>query len=465
VNRAIRRPFLALILAAFVIAGWLGLPPAAAPDATGIVKGPPPPVAAAASPVAVAVGADVSGRPTPVPSRTPSPRLTPSPAPGASQGAAGPTITQTPGHGGTASAAAMLGASLDVRLEALRAKSGIPGVSASIVFADGSVWRGTAGFADVAAARRVTTDTAFPVASVSKTFTSALILGLVEDGKLGLDSRVKSYLPRLAIDPATTVRQLLDHTSGLRDFYFHAGIDHALLSAPARVWNAARSLSYVGKPFAKPGVSWHYSNTNYLILGLLAEAVGGGSVADQLRDRFFRPLGLYHTYYQYAEAPQGPVVHSYRFTGTSLKLPAIDLSDGSKVAPFTSVVTAAGAAGSIATTSADLARWAQALYGGTVLDPVSRAALVGDVLRTARYKPTVAYGLGVQSVTIDGHPTLGHSGRFLGARAAVRWLLDEQVAIAVLTNQSRSDPNVIVADLLKVALPPQVVCIACPADP
>ena len=128
-------------------------------------------------------------------------------------------------------------------------------------------------------------------------------------------------------------------------------------------------------------------------------------------------------------------------------------------------MTAAGAAGSIATTSADLARWAQALYGGAVLDPVSRAALVGDVLRTARYKPTVAYGLGVQSVSIDGHPTLGHSGRFLGARAAVRWLLDERVAIAVLTNQSRTDPNVIVADLLKVALRPPAVCTACPADP
>jgi D-alanyl-D-alanine carboxypeptidase len=347
----------------------------------------------------------------------------------------------------------------------LRAKFGIPGMSASIIFADGTVWHGTAGLADVAAARPVTSDTAFPVASVSKTFTSALILGLAEDGRLSLDARVTSYLPKLAIDPATTVRQLLDHTSGLRDFYFHAGIDHALLSNPARVWNAARSLHYVGKPFAKPGTSWHYSNTNYLILGLLAEAVDGRSVADQLRDRFLDPLGLDRTYYQSAEAPKGPVVHDYRFLGTSPKLPAIDLSDGTRVVPFTSVVTAAGAAGSIATTSGDLANWARALYGGTALGPASRTAMVGDVLRTARYKPRVAYGLGVQAVQVDGHPTLGHSGRFLGARSVMRWLTDDQVAIAVLTNQSRSDPNVVLADLLRLALRAAPDCVFCPATP
>ena len=90
--------------------------------------------------------------------------------------------------------------------------------------------------------------------------------------------------------------------------------------------------------------------------------------------------------------------------------------------PFTSVVTAAGAAGSIATTSGDLVHWARALYGGTVLDPATRAEMVDDVVRTAAGKPAVAYGLGVQVVQVDGHLTLGHSGRFLGARAVVRWL-------------------------------------------
>ena len=197
---------------------------------------------------------------------------------------------------------------------------------------------------------------------------------LVEDGRLTLETRAKTILPTLRIDPAITVRQLLDHTSGLRDFYLNPRIDKALLAKRGQVWDAARSLGYVGKPFARPGTSWHYSNTNYLVLGMLAEAVGRAPLADQLRTRFFVPLGLDHTWFQSAEAPKGPVAHGYRFTGKGLKLPPIDLSDGSPVVPFTSVITASGGAGSIATSAGDLARWAAALYGGNVLSDGSRAA-------------------------------------------------------------------------------------------
>jgi D-alanyl-D-alanine carboxypeptidase len=359
----------------------------------------------------------------------------------------------------------MLRAALDARLEALRAKAGIPGISASILFPDGSIWEGTAGLADVAAKRPVTIQTAFPIASVSKTFTSALILALVEDGRLGLDVPVVTYLPTLRIDRAITVRELLDHRSGLRDFYFHPAIDKALLAHPEAVWDPARSLSYVGKPYARPGTSWHYSNTNYLILGMLAEAVGHASVAAQLHERFLGPLGLDHTFYQGVDTPLGPLAHSYRFTGASPKLPPIDLSAGMPVVPFTSVVTAAGAAGSIATTSGDLAHWARALYDGPALTRGSRADMVADALLTAPYKPSVAYGLGVQVASIDGHVTLGHSGRFLGARAAMRWVPDERIAIAVVTGQSRSDPSVIVANLLALALQPQPDCVVCPFIP
>ncbi len=335
-------------------------------------------------------------------------------------------------------------------------------MSAAILFADGSIWRGTVGEADVATGVPVTPDTSFSVASVSKTFTAALILALVEDGRLSLDGAARSYLPSLPIHPRITVRELLDHTSGLRDFYFGPGIDRALLKDRARAWDPERSLKYVGKPFAKPGKEWHYSNTNYLVLGMLAESVGGAPVADQLRDRFLEPLRLDDTFYQVPGQPwPGPVAHGYRFVGPSPKLPAIDLSDGSPIAPFTSVVTAAGGAGSMATSAGDLVRWAQALYGGDALDPETRDAMIADVARTVRYKPGIPYGLGVQSVTVAGRPTLGHSGRFLGARAVVRWLPRERIAIAVLTNQSRTDPNVILSSLLKLAFVPQSDCLSC----
>ena len=91
--------------------------------------------------------------------------------------------------------------------------------------------------------------------------------------------------------------------------------------------------------------------------------------------------------------------------------------------------------------------------------------MVEDIVRTATYKPTVPYGLGVQAVKIGGHRTLGHSGRFLGTRAVVRWLLDDRIAIAVLTNQSRRDVNIVLEELLKVVLRPQPDCGTCPPTP
>jgi CubicO group peptidase (beta-lactamase class C family) len=107
----------------------------------------------------------------------------------------------------------------------------------------------------------------------------------------------------------------------------------------------------------------------------------------------------------------------------------------------------------MAGTSADLARWARALYSGKVLGPQGTAMLLSGFSKTTNYLPGVAYGYGVQAVTIDGHPSLGHSGRLLGFRSAVRHFPIDGLTIAVLTNQSRADPGLIVRALVAVAVP------------
>ena len=140
------------------------------------------------------------------------------------------------------------------------------------------------GVADIADGTPVTPDTAFALASVTKTFTSALILQMVEDGDVELDASVLEYLPGLRVDPKVTIRMLLDHTSGLRDYFFHPAIDRILTDHPDRIWSEAESFKYVGKPYFKPGRGWHYSNTNYLVLGMVAERVGGKSQRPQPLD-------------------------------------------------------------------------------------------------------------------------------------------------------------------------------------
>jgi CubicO group peptidase (beta-lactamase class C family) len=118
----------------------------------------------------------------------------------------------------------------------------------------------------------------------------------------------------------------------------------------------------------------------------------------------------------------------------------------------------------MAGTSGDLARWARALYGGDVLGPQGTALLLSSFSKTSSYIPGVSYGYGVQALSVDGHPSLGHSGRFLGFRGVVRTFPIDGITIAVLTNQSRADPGVIVRELLAVTLPPPSVCPTCPID-
>ena len=352
-------------------------------------------------------------------------------------------------------------AELQLRLEGIRARAGIPGVSVTILWPDGRYWTGVSGLADVAKAREVAPDTAFSVASVSKTFTAALILQLVEEGKLKLDEPALPYLAGVKIDPKITVRQLLDHTSGLYDYFLNARIDRALRTDPDRAWTATDALRYVRKPYSKPGKAFAYSNTNYLLLGLLAERVTGRSMAVEIRRRFLRPLELDATWYQAAERPRTAVAHGYRFAGTSRTARPIDLSDGTDVLPFRSVITASGAAGSIAASSHDLARWAQALYGGEVLEPGSLDAMLAGAAANTPLRPRIPYGLGVQEIVVGRWPSYGHSGRFLGFRASMRYLPQMGVSIAVLTNQSRTDPSGMVAALLNIVFPPQEPCLAC----
>ena len=118
--------------------------------------------------------------------------------------------------------------------------------------------------------------------------------------------------------------------------------------------------------------------------------------------------------------------------------------------PFRSVVTAAGGAGSIAATAMDAALWMRAFAGGDVLSPDLQAAMIGDVAATKALGAKIAYGLGIQAVTLDGRRALGHSGRYLGFRNVVRYVPEAGVTIAVLTNQGAYDPAKIATYLLRI---------------
>ncbi len=347
-----------------------------------------------------------------------------------------------------------IAARLQQALDGMRAKLSIPGVSVAILWDDGRTWVGASGMRNVAAGDPMTPGTAFAFASISKTFTAAVVLQLVQEGRLALDNSVAPLLPQYKLDPRITLRMLLDHTSGLPDYFFGKGIDAALQADPNASWTALQSWRYVPSPHATPGRTWLYSNTNYLLLGELVTAVTGHPLAAEVRTRLLDPLGLTGTYYQAVEAPREAGTLGYLMLATSNgKWRVEPVAAASDVMPFRSVVTAAGGAGSMAGTALDAARWMRAWAGGQVLSATMQAQMLADIARTVMLHAAIPYGLGIQRVTLNGYTAYGHSGRYLGMRDVARYLPQAGMTIVVLTNESAFDPNRIASGLLNVVLP------------
>jgi len=376
------------------------------------------------------VAAGSSSAPTATPAPTPSAVPTPTPAP-----------TPIPAY------------ALQVRLNQIRVRYHVPGVSVTIIWPDGRSWTGVNGWANVKDHVPVRPTTAFSIGSVSKTFLSALILELADEGRLSLDDPVVHWLPTARVPSDVTIRELLDHTSGLYDFFSNPTIDTAILADKRRVWTPARALSYMRSPYCAAGTCWRYSNSNYVLLGQIAQRVTGEPVATELRRRFFGPFRLPWTFVQGVEPARGTVATSYQVLGWGTSIRTVSQSDGTAISPFTSVVTAAGSAGAIAATSRDLAVWARRLYGGAVLSPSALAMMLDDAASLS-VGSRLPYGLGVEEISIGGRQTVGHDGRLIGAGASMRYLAESGFSIAVVTNQDRVSPDVFAAALLAIAFPP-----------
>jgi len=385
--------------------------------------------------------------PTPSPTRTALPTISPTPT---------PTISivpvPTPHLAAQSAPAAHLDETkanaLQAALNGIRTSGKYPGVSAAILFPDGSLWAGVSGVAITSKGTPVTTDTLFSVGSITKTFVAALIGRLARIGTIGLDDPLARYVPDFPNAANIAIRQLLNHTSGIRDLF--EVLDTAILANPAATWTVDQVLAHIGKPYFEPGTDYHYSNTDYVLLGLVIEKATGRTVGDLVRAAFLTPLALNHTYLQTEEEVQGAKAHGYMPTGGVPR----DNSAGTML-PFTAEATAASFAGAYVSTASDLAVWADALYGGRVLDEATLAAMA-DVTasRAGPHKPLhlYGYGLGFEETTIAGQVGWGHQGHLDGFWSAMEYVPAYNVTIVVLTNAEWADPIAAASALGKVAL-------------
>ena len=341
-------------------------------------------------------------------------------------------------------------AALQTALDGIRSSNAYPGISAAILYPDGTLWTGVSGAAVLSPATPLTTDTLFSVGSITKTFVAALVGRLAMAGTIGLDDALAKYVPSFPNAANITVRQLLNHTSCIDDVFDPSGtIGPAILAHPAATWTADEVFAMLLSPKFAPGTAYYYSNTDFILLGLIAEKATGKTVAELVRSMFLTPLGLSHTYLQTEEEVQGPAAHGYLAPTSKPR----DNSAGTML-PFTAEATAAGFAGAYVSTASDLAVWANALYGGDILDQATLASMV-DISPTLALKPNLKYlyGFGFEETTVAGQVAWGHRGHLDGFWSAMEYLPAYHVTVVVLTNAEwMTDPLPATATLAKIAI-------------
>lgn len=352
-------------------------------------------------------------------------RAAPAPVPGG----VGPTASSDP-----------LEARFQAALDSLRIEFGVPGATAAFSLPDGRVESVATGLADVERGRPMTPRSRMLAASIGKTFVAATVLALAGEGELQLDDPVSDWLGDrpwfvgLPRHDAITVRHLLNHTSGLPD--------HVHTPAFARSWAAHRDrdpplppdslISYVlGRPalFA-PGEGWAYTDTGYILLGLVVEAASGAPLYDEVATRFLDPLGLSATSPSRGRRLPG-LAAGYVAADNPFGLPRKTTVEPGRMAWDPGVEWAGGG---LVSTSRDLAVWARALYEGQAMEGPYLDALLEGVPIEPR-SDAARYGAGV---AIRNHgpfgPVWGHGGGIPGYTSSMRYYPEHGVAIAFQVN-------------------------------
>jgi len=312
-----------------------------------------------------------------------------------------------------------LPADVDKAVAGILAKTGAPSASVAVV-RDGKIaYVHAYGLARLEPKTPATPQMRYSIGSISKQFTAAAILMLAEDGKLSLDDKVVRWLPELTRAKDVSIRQLLSMTSGYQDFWPHDYVMPGMLE-PATAQQIADTWAKKPLDF-EPGTRWQYSNTNYAIAGMIAERAAGMPLLDFLRQRVFTPLQMTSVFDTDASAlPAEDPARYLRYALGPLR-PAPKEGKGWMFA-----------AGELAMTAQDLAKWDISMIDESVLKPASYREMEREVLLASG--AGTHYGLGVSVNMTDNRRVISHGGEVSGFTAQNAVYPDQRAAVVVLTN-------------------------------
>jgi D-alanyl-D-alanine carboxypeptidase len=295
-----------------------------------------------------------------------------------------------------------------------------PGGVSVLVVRDGVATTAVVGDA-TRAGDPITPATRFRVGSISKTFVATMVLQLVDEGRVALDEPLSTYVADAPIGGDVPIGALLRHRSGLANYMDTEAYNVDAWSDLNRVFTPTEVLGYLAEsPVAAPDTQFLYANTNYILLGLLVEAVDGAPLNDALRTRITGPLGLDATQFEIAGEPPIPDLAGAWYP---------DLYDGDPADPYASFASGTWAAGALVSNTSDVRAFFAALVGGELISEASLAAMTDPGVD--------GYGLGLEVLGLpSGRMFYGHRGEVIGYLSFAGIEPESGDSIVVLTNNA-----------------------------
>jgi D-alanyl-D-alanine carboxypeptidase len=312
---------------------------------------------------------------------------------------------------------------LDSRLDSLHLKVRIPGVYLGIWAVDrGLTYEKSRGVRDIVTNAELSAVDFFRIGDLTKTFTTTVLLQLVDENKLQLDNKLNMYFPAIPNSDSISVRQLLNMTSGLYDYVTDSVFWSQVKANPLRVWTPQElvNASTSHQPYFPPGTGWHYSNTNTVIIGMIIEQITNNSLKQEIQNRILTPLNLLNTAFPTNQnMPPGNVCNGYMFSSTLGFYENLTL----KFDPSWS-----WSSGNMTSNLVDLKVWIKAVVNGSLLNSVTQEERLKFIYTGT---PSTKYGLGLYNLQ-DGF--IGHKGAYPGYSNIVVYFPSRGTLIMILSN-------------------------------
>lgn len=321
---------------------------------------------------------------------------------------------------------------------------GIPGLQATVISNDRK-YDISVGTVDYKRRQDILTDNILRAGSISKIYTSVIIMRLREDGLIDLNSSIDQWFQQLPNASEITIQSLMNHTSGIYNYTENLLFQLKTVFMPKSTWKTQELYNYAlkGKPYFKPGEDHFYSNTNYLLLALIAEMVTGKSYGDLLHEIIIDPLELKNTYFLPYDGDPALLITGYDRDVIPLGV--------NKIKPTNRAFASSGySAGGIAANSSDIAIFLEALFSQKIIskDSLEKMMDFKDFTDEDVTEQT-GYGLGFRRLVIEGDTLIGHTGTIPGFGGAAFYCPEKDYYITILANLSYLDQVHILSTIIK----------------